>query len=180
VAIFFVAALVARLLFRKKIGSKKYYVIALTIGFLLHRGLVSVLTTKMPREPSSSAKISSTSKIATDLDKPFIPPREEDMESFPAQLDAATRSLNATERNQITQAIGFITYSLMAYAAENEPKELEKMTELDHAAKSFLKLYRFAQKNGASMTLRKYIDLAEEFKRQKPEWWQQYLAQTQK
>lgn len=110
----------------------------------------------------------------TGLDKPFIPPNDENMEVFIPQIELAIKSLDERGKRQIIEAIAFIMFCLDEHYREQDSAEYEKTSDLDFAAKSYLKLYRFAQKYGAAFTLRKYIELAGEFKQQKAKWWEQY------
>ncbi|MGV8058513.1 MAG: hypothetical protein AB2L12_10880 [Smithellaceae bacterium] len=41
-------------------------------------------------------------------------------------------------------------------------------------AKNINRMSRFAKQNGSSMTPRKFVELSEEFKSQKQDWWNQY------
>jgi hypothetical protein len=110
------------------------------------------------------------------LDRPFIAPDEAHLESFPIQLNGSIEGLPENERKEVIDSIQFLTFALGKHLSEQDPKAFEGMSESDMAAKTLVKLYRFAQKNSACMTLRKYLDLAEDFKRQKPEWWSEYQA----
>ncbi|KAF0098318.1 MAG: hypothetical protein FD187_3038 [bacterium] len=175
VLFYFVAFLVKRIL-NKSIASPRYYVITVVAGFLLHRVLVAVLSGP-PSEPGADISVSpvvATAAETAELDKPFIPPKEAELEKFPLQLKQSIDALSAKDREQANEAIAFLTFALFADLLEKNSTAIDRLEESDIAAKSLTNLYRFAQKNGSSMTLRKYIDLAEEFKRQKPEWWRKY------
>lgn len=174
--ILFVFYLIDRFIFNKKIGYKKYSWAALILAVILDFGLPPLLINKVPVISPVIREASKSNKTATGLDKPFLPPIERDVEKFPFQLNEAILKLNEAERKQISIAIGFLSYCFAGNIAENDQEKLNKMSESDLAAQSLVKLYRYAQKNGASMTLRKYVELSEEFKRQKPEWWKQYQA----
>jgi hypothetical protein len=45
-------------------------------------------------------------------------------------------------------------------------------------ANALSKVYNFTEENGDKMTVHKYIELTDEFKKQKPEWFKQYTAAT--
>jgi hypothetical protein len=115
---------------------------------------------------------------SSELDRPFIAPDETHLESFPMQLNGSVEKLPENEKKELSGAISFFTFALGMQRSEEDPKAFESMSDSDLAAASLVKLYRFAQKQGACMTLRKYIDLVEELKRQKPEWWSRYQAST--
>ncbi len=175
-AVFFLISTLVRVAFKKSIGSPRYYTIAMVCGFLLHRVLVSVLPAEPPAgighpgDPSpSSAQVG--------LDAPFIPPAEDDLESFPAQLDLATARLRPEERAELSDTISFLVFSFGSHLAEQDPSRFDDAGDLDLAAGSLVRLYRYARKRGDLMTLRSYIDLAEDMKRQRPDWWAEFQAQ---
>jgi len=178
VAVFYVLALLVNLVFKKKIGTQKYYVVAIILGFLLHRGLMSVQNNSPKNTASSNNHIAQVTNNKSGLDVQFIVPSEAELEKFPVQLEQAIQKLTPQERAIVKQAIEFLTFSIIANLMENQSDELAQMSDTDLASKSLVKLYRFAQKNGSSMTLRKYIELSEEFKKQKPDWWEQYQLQS--
>lgn len=170
--LFFLIALIARVAFKKRIDSPRFYTIAIVSGFILHRALISVLSSEA--SDAQVREVPSSSLVRVGLDAPFIAPAEEDLESFPAQLNGAIAQLPAEERIQFSDAISFLAFSVTLQLAEQRPTQLEDAEDSDIAAMSLVRLYRFAQKQGGSMTLRGYIDLAEEMKRQKPDWWAQF------
>lgn len=178
--LFYLVAFLAKRIFNTSIASPRYYVIAVITGFLLHRVLIAVFS-----DPSSVAgadtpppSMAAMAAETAGLDKPFIPPKEAELERFPLQLKQSIEVLNAQDRAQANEAIAFLTFALFADVLEKDPKAIDRLKDSDIAAKSLTKLYRFAQKNGSSMTLRKYVSLADEFKRQKPEWWRQYVESS--
>ncbi|MEO5655962.1 MAG: hypothetical protein ABIR00_08285 [Nitrosospira sp.] len=178
--LFYVVGFLTKRLFNKSIASPQFYIVAVVAGFLLHGGLIAFLSNS-PSERDIDISASSIAAMAaetTGLDKPFIPPKEAELEKFPVQLKQSVEALNTHDRAQTNEAIAFLTFASFAEVLEKDPKSLEHLQDSDIAAKSLTKLYRFAQKNGRSMTLRKYIDLAEEFRRQKPEWWRQYVESS--
>lgn len=178
--LFYIVALLAKRLFNKSVSSPRYYVVAVVAGFLLHSALVALLPTPAPEASADvSAMLIATAAAETaGLDKPFIAPKEAELEKFPVQLKQAIEALNAHDQVQANEAVAFLTFALFADVLEKDPKAIERMSDSDIAAKSLAKLYRFAQKNGATMTLRKYIELAEDLKRQKPEWWRKYVESS--
>lgn len=178
--LFYVVGLLAKRLLNKSISSPQFYIVAVVAGFLLHRGLIAFLSNPLSERDIdiSAPSIAAMAAETAGLDKPFTPPKETELEKFPVQLQQSIEALNTHDRAQTNEAIAFLTFALFADVLEKNPKSLEHLQDSDIAAKSLTKLYRFAQKNGSSMTLRKYIDLAEEFKRQKPEWWRQYVESS--
>jgi hypothetical protein len=175
VALFFIIAQVVKFLFKKNISSSKYYSAAVILGFLLYFILISSLLDDRSNESKTlSATDSNVSQVSSGLDEPFIPSKEENLEDFPLQLDSALNKLNESEKKQLIEATEFLAFCLYAHLKEENEGEFEKMTELDLTARVLTKLYRFAQENGKSMTLLKYIELADDFKKHKPTWWKQY------
>lgn len=134
-------------------------------------GEVTVTTPEQDKTQADPGTVStadsSVSQLPSSLDEPFIPPNEENLADFITQLGLASSKLNETDEEQLTGAIEFLAFCIGANLLEENEDEYEKMTDLDATAKLMVKLYRFAQKNGASMTLRKYIELADEFRKQK-------------
>ena len=177
--LFYVVGFLAKRLFNRSIASPRYYVVAVVAGFLLHGSLVTLWSS--PASEGGAGISASSMAVAaetTGLDKPFIPPKEADLEKFPLQLKQSIEALNAHDQAQANEAVAFLTFALFADLLEKDPKTIDRLQDSDIAAKSLTKLYRFAQKNGSSMTLRKYIELSEEFKRQKPGWWRQYVESS--
>jgi len=170
-----VAFLVKRTL-NKSIASQRAYGIAVLTGFLLHRALVTVSSSPIfePIVDISAPPISAMAAETAGLDKPFIPPKEAELEKFPLQLFQSIEGLNSQDQARANEAIAFLSFALFVDLLEKDPKAIDRLTDSDLAAKSLTKLYQFAQKNGGSMTLRKYVDLSDEFKRQKPDWWRHY------
>lgn len=180
--LFYVVAVLAKRLLNKSIGSPKYYVVVVVTGFILHRAIVAFWagpSVDYGRESSPSPMATVAAENAS-LDAPLIPVAESELEKFPIQLKHSIQLLNKHDQAQVNEAIGFLTFALFADLTEKDPKALDRLEDSDIAAKSLTKLYRFAQKNGSSMTLRKYIELAEEFKRQEPQWWRQYVESAKK
>jgi len=120
---------------------------------------------------------SGSSPGGTGLDAPFIAPPEPQMESFLPQFNTALEQLPPQDRASVTEATSFLTFAAGRNMMETDPAKFAQQSDKDLVAYSLLKMYRFAQEQGSSMTLRKYIWLAEEFKKQKPEWWQEYKSQ---
>jgi hypothetical protein len=76
----------------------------------------------------------------------------------------------------VTEATSFLSYAATEYIKENEPTRFAKWDGKDVVAHSLNKMYNFAVENGDKMTLRKYIVLADEIKKLKPDLLQQYTA----
>jgi hypothetical protein len=110
------------------------------------------------------------------LDAPFVAPPEAQLESFPQQLNAAVERLSPEDRASFIGAMSFLAFAAAQDMREKDPAKFEQQSEKDLAAHGLLKMYYFAQQHGSSMTLRKYIEVADEFKNQKPEWWTAYKA----
>jgi len=117
--------------------------------------------------------------IATGLDAPFIAPPKDKVESFIPQLKSAVDSLPPADKSQANDAIAFIEFCAAMNIKETEPAKFAAWGDSDIEANALSKMYNFANTNGDKMTLRKYIDLADEFKKQKPEWVKQYTAAQQ-
>ncbi len=101
--LFYVIGFMAKRFFNKSISSPRYYyVVVVVAGFLLHRGLIA-LWSNAPFEADTGIPAPSIAAMAaetTGLDKPFIPPKEADLERFPAQLKQSIEALNARDRAQ--------------------------------------------------------------------------------
>jgi hypothetical protein len=108
------------------------------------------------------------------LDRPFVAPDETRLEVFPTQLDTSFQSLLENEKKDLSNALMFLAVALAIHTSEEDPQASEGISDKDMTARLLVKLYRYAQKNGSCMTLRKYIELAEALKQQKPDWWKQY------
>lgn len=178
-----IAAIIAAVLnkvFNKTIGSTRYYTGAVIAGFALYQILIIVAApTKSGMSPNTVLQKSSPA-AAVGLDTPFFAPPESHLESFPLQLKAAVERLSSEDQAVVNESISFLSFAVAMDLIERDPNSFDKKTTLDLAAMSFTRLYRFAQNQGSSMTLRKYIELAAEIKKQKPEWWTQYKAANQK
>lgn len=169
--IFYVVALIVRLAFKKRIDTASYYTIAVVLGFVLHRVLISVLSIE-----NADASPSANFEQQAGLDAPFLPPSEDAIGSFPEQLHSASMKLPAEDRKQLNEAISFLGFSYGLHMAEQDPSGFDvEEGDLNFVAKTYTRLYRFAQQRGSAMTLRHYMYLVEEMKHEKPEWWAAFL-----
>jgi len=175
-AVFFVVALLVKLIFKKSIGTRKYYSTAMIAGALIYVGLISVLPKPEKADASDPVHSDQITVAAIGLDAQFIAPPKDKMESFVGQLDTAVNQLSPADKASLIEAIGFLNYAAGEYIKENEPARFAKWDQKDMVAHSLNKMYNLAQDNGDKMTLRKYILMADEMKKQKPEWFQQYTA----
>jgi hypothetical protein len=171
-AVFFLVALVVRWVIGKEIGSKRYYGAAIAGGFILYGALISTLP---PKQTTSVQGGTPINQSTGGLDAPFLAPNDEHLEQFPIQLEQAMERLPDQQRAEITDAIAFLSFGVAANLAEQDPTKFRAASDSDLRAKAFLHLYRHAQDQGGSMTLRKFVELSEELKRQKPEWWAKYV-----
>jgi len=169
-------ALLVRQLFNRPIGSPRYYAVVVALGLALSHEVPA--TWPAPRQDVVYRADASVRVPAegVGLDAPFIPPREAEAVKVPGQLERSLQTLSPAERTTATEAIAFLSFSVIADLAERDPKSVDTLSESDLAATVLLRLYRFAQNRGSSMTFRKYVDLAEELKSQKPHWWHQYVT----
>jgi hypothetical protein len=110
----------------------------------------------------------------TGLDAPFVAPPEATVGTFPRQLDAAITALPSPDRERAAEAVGFLMFGVSAQLAASNPAKLKQMSDRARIAQEFTRLYRFAQKQGSAMTLRKYLVLAAEMQKERPEWWAAY------
>jgi hypothetical protein len=169
-------ALLAKLIFKKSIGTSKYYSTVGVLAVLVYVAFVSVLP---KTDTTESVRHTNSDPISFDvigLDAQFIAPPKDKMESFVGQLSSAVDRLSPADKASFMEAMGFLNYGAAEYIKENEPARFAKWDEKDMVAHSLNKMYNFAQDSGDKMTLRKYILLADEMKKQKPEWLQQYSA----
>lgn len=170
-AIFFVIALIVKLIFKKPIGTGKYYSVAAILGFVISGVIIPVILT--------SAKPDSTvvpSQPATGLDAAFVAPPPDKMESFIQQLKTATDRLSPLDQKLLNDALAFLTFAAADDVRQRDPGKFGKWGESDILAHSMVKLYDYARDQGDQMTLRKYVVLADEFKRQRPDVLQRYTA----
>jgi hypothetical protein len=169
-------ALLVQQLFNRPVGSPRYYSVIVVLGFALSHEVPTIRPA--PRQDVVYRADTSPPgpSEGVGLDAPFIPPKEAEAEKFPGQLERSLHALSPAERTTATEAIAFLSYSVIADPAEKDPTSVDTLSESDLAATVLLRLYRLAQRSGGSMTFRKYVDLAEELKSQKPQWWQQYVT----
>jgi hypothetical protein len=170
VAIAALLSLLVRLIFKRRIGTSNYYIGALFLGGALYSGLLAVLTHHAPTARIQTATESRDTPTAFGLDSPFIAPSESQLETFPAQLDTAIANLSASDKEAALDALLFLQFSTLGVLSEKNPAEFKKMSERDIAAKHLQRLYRFTKSYGSSMTLRRYIELADMFKTKHPQW----------
>jgi hypothetical protein len=185
VALFFVGiawliAQVVKRAFGRSIGSSRYYAVAFVLGIALNYTLPALWINSPVDTMHPTSGLATVATEKTGLDVPFIAPKEAELEQFPGQLERAIQMLSTGERAKVQEAIGFLAFAVTADLMDKNPKSVDSLSDVNIAAESLLRLWRFAQKQGGSMTLRKYIDLAEEFKKQKPQWWRQYTATLKK
>jgi hypothetical protein len=96
-------------------------------------------------------------------------------EQFPGQLERAGLRLPEQQRAELTAAMVFLSFAAAAQLAEQDPAKLRGANERQLMAISLTYLYRYARDQGRSMTLRKFIDLSNTLKQEKPEWWATFL-----
>jgi hypothetical protein len=175
-ALFGIVAVLAKLIFKKSIGTAKYYSTGAIAGALIFVAIISVLPKFSITIPTSSFHSEPVVNTGAGLDAPFIAPPTDKLETFPAQLNTAIARLPPADKALVNEAIAFLMFCTAQNVKETDPAKFAKWTDTDAVADSFQKIYRFAQENGDKMTLRKYLWLSDEFKKQKPEWVQQYAA----
>jgi hypothetical protein len=169
-------ALLAKLIFKKSIGTSKYYSAVGLLAVLAYAALVSILP---KTDTTDSARHIHSDRISVDgtgLDAQLIAPPKDKMESFIGQLNTAVDQLSPADKASYIEATSFLTYAAAEYIKENDPTRFAKWDEKDVVAHSLNKMYNFALDNGDKMTLRKYIVLADEIKKLKPDLLQQYTA----
>jgi hypothetical protein len=173
-ALFGIVALLAKLIFKQSIGTSKNYSRAAIAGALIYVAIISVL----PKTSHTDASVRSEPVVntGTGLDAPFIAPPKEKMESFIPQLSNAVMQLTPSDKAQLDDAMRFLSFASSDYIKTNEPARFAKWDEKDAVAHSINKMYNFAVEQGNAMTLRKYIALADEFKKQEPELYQRFAS----
>lgn len=169
-------ALIVRLIFKRQIGSSSYYAGAMVLGAVLYRGLLAALTHTTQIDDSHGAPESLNAPTILSLDSPFIAPQEAQLEAFPVQLEGAFQRLAPNDKAALAEALQFISFATASYLATDNPAAFAKLSENDLAAKNLSKLYRFTRDQGSSMTLRKYIELADTFKKAQPGLWDEFKA----
>jgi hypothetical protein len=85
--------------------------------------------------------------------------------------------LSVSDKAELDEALRFLTWAAGDYVRKNDPAKFAKWTWKDVTAHSFVKLESFAQDNGDKMTLRKYIVLADQMKKEHPELIKPYTAE---
>lgn len=114
----------------------------------------------------------------TGLDGPFIVPPETKPEVFiRLLLHDGMAPLSAADKAQLDEALRFLYWEAGDYVRKNEPAKFAKWTQSDLVAHSMVKVFEFAQHNGDKMTLRKYIVLADQMKKEHPELIKPYTAE---
>lgn len=98
------------------------------------------------------------------------------MEGFIGQLKTATDQLSPTDQATLNDALAFLTFIAADDVKQHDPAKFAKWGPNDLLAHSMVKMYNYARDQGAQMTLRKYILLAADIKKVKPELFQQYSA----
>ncbi len=174
----FVAAVVIKLISKKSIGTSKYYSTAGMIGALVYVGLMSVLPKSEGNESSGEVPSKSIFAPVLGLDAQFIVRPSDKPESFVQQLHDATAPLSVADQAELDEAFSFLTWVEGDHIRQTEPAKFAKWTPNDVAAHSLFILHQFAIDNGDKMTLRQYIVLANEWKRQKPDLLKRYTAET--
>jgi hypothetical protein len=147
-------------------------------GHLLEGAPGSLMGVRRDMDKTEPSKIRATeqlSDVRTSLDDPFIAPGKDQVESFPGQLDRTIERLPAVDRTRVLDAIGFLAFSMGIYLKENEPEKFAKLSA-EPGWLRYIVTYEFAQKYGRDMSLRKYIDLADQFEKSKPAILEQYKA----
>jgi hypothetical protein len=173
VFLFFVVSLLVKRMFKKSIDTSLYYLVAVVIG-ALGWVLIPVLALEEQEPVSNVDGDSQVASSESSMYAPFIPPNEDELESFIEQLDNAITKLPPPERDEVITAIGFLSFALAKHIEETDPESFQELSESDLAAKTYVRLYKTAQKHGPKMSLSKYVELANEFKKVKPEVWEQY------
>jgi hypothetical protein len=168
--IFFVIALIAKLVFKKFIGTGKYYSVAVVLGFIISGVLVPAIL------KSEKADSAAATQPAAGLDASFIAPPPDKMESFIQQLKTATDKLSPADQMTLNDALAFLTFAAGDDVRQHDPAKFAKWGDTDVLAHSMVKLYNYARDQGDQMTLRKYVVLADEFKKQQPDVLQRYTA----
>jgi hypothetical protein len=171
-ALFALVAVLAKLIFKKSIGTPKYYSTGMMAGALIYVATLSLLQKPVRADAGSAVSV----VPQTGLDAPFIAPSKDNIESFIPQLGNAMMKLAPGDKAQLGDAVEFLTYASADYIKQNEPERFAKWGQSDIAAHSFVKLHNYAIEQGNAMTLRKYVVLAAEFKRQTPELYQQFIV----
>jgi hypothetical protein len=127
---------------------------------------MSVLPKLDTPESSRSSNGNAIAVDAAGLDARFIAPPNDKLETFPAQLQTAMETLSPTDKAELNDAMGFLTYAEAERIKETDSERFAKWnTASDLAAHSLNKLYNCAVINGDKMTLRQYILVADEWKK---------------
>ena len=134
-AVFFLVATVVRLVTGRKIGSPRYYNVAIFGGFLLYVALMAVLppshTTTVNSATHGAAPVTQN---AGGLDAPFAPPDEDHLEQFPVLLNQAIERLPEQQRVQVTTAVTFLSFAAAANLAEQDPTKFRGASDSDLVA----------------------------------------------
>jgi hypothetical protein len=114
---------------------------------------------------------------ATGLDAPFVVHRAYKPESFMQQLRDARVPLAVADGAELDEAISFLVWAAADHVRKTDPATIAKWKSNDVSAYGLLKLHEIGQESGDKMTLRKYILLANEQKKQNPELAKQYTTE---
>lgn len=164
VGLAFLIAAVTKLVLKKSIGTAKYYSAAALIGTMIYGGLIGALQNAPKVEAHGSPPVS-----LIGLDARFIVLPDTKPEVFIQQLHDGMAPLSVADKAELDEALRFLTWAAGDYVRKTDPAKFAKWTWKDVTAHSLMKLYEFAQDNGVKMTLRKYIALADQMKKEHPE-----------
>jgi hypothetical protein len=160
----FVVAVLAKLILKKSIGTKKYYWAAAVTGMVIYGGLISARQNAVKVEDHGSVPVAFIG-----LDAPFIISPTIEPEGFLQKLHDGMAPLSVADKAELDEALRFLTWAAGDNVRKSDPAKFAKWTWKDVTAHSFVKLEEFAQDNGDKMTLRKYIVLANQIKKENPE-----------
>lgn len=167
-----VVAVPAKGILKRQFGTAKYYWAAAVTGMVIYGGFLSALQNSVKAEAHGSLPVAFIG-----LDAPFIISPTIEPGGFLQLLHDGMAQLSVSDKAELDEALRFLTWAAGDYVRKNDPAKFAKWTWKDVTAHSFVKLESFAQDNGDKMTLRKYIVLADQMKKEHPELIKPYTAE---
>ncbi len=127
-----------------------------------------------PKGPFSTSMYLEDYLEVEGLDALFVAPEGDDLDLFTARLDAAIAKLEEGDRSLLSQAISYLGFAFGKGLTETGAVRLEAGDDRDPDTRGRLGLLRAAQRRGAAMRLRHFVDMAFELDQVRPELWAEY------
>ena len=110
--------------------------------------------------------------ISQAVHAPFIV--SSDARSFSVELRTAVNQLPPEDRVAVSEAVGFLTFLAALQLNEELPSFFAKASDVELNGVANIKLHDLAVMTGKRMTLGRYIEVADNVKRNSPTMWTAY------